>query len=648
MICDTTAFKGLRPSAPPTSSPAAHGLSVPESGAQRLTDCVSGLQVLHIRPGAALLRGTAVSGPCPGLPVVARLEWGRPQQLLAPRLLAAAAGPAAGSPPHPNVVRTLGVHLVALPPDDAEDAVGSPAPAAVAAVGVSAGVEETGGPSIRPQLPPSLSQRALQHPLPRQASVTAPLLPACLDRRHADALTVSTALRQAEVLRGALSNTGCIATLASGASSSGYVGLASGLSVGQVMSFGPGSRRLLGCLAPPGPPSRLREVVGGLREPHRTPGSAPPRSELAGPPAVMAAAGDLLGVGGEEGAEDVTLTLTELVDGGCLRDEAARGAFACALPGAAPPPAPALRGEAGEAQAQAQAHPGPGVLPAALRDASLLSRAERLLDTALDVACGLQHLHADMGLAHGDLVSRNVLLQRAAPGDGGQPYTAKLAGYGRLTAPPPPPEEPEPLPTAGSGGLSGNVAGGGGGGGAGSALRSSILCAGGSTPGTGSGYARVSATSVNRVNTVHVGLWRDVASLAPERLNDSTAPASYAADVYAYGVLLYEMAYGEQPWAELTPASVVVGTATGELRLNCPQPLALPGISALLAACTSPSPELRPSAAALVDCVRGLREQLRAAKEAAAERQQQKQSNRLLSTFMDSKSSAGLDFLDMS
>ncbi|KAG2492523.1 hypothetical protein HYH03_009188 [Edaphochlamys debaryana] len=474
-------------------------------GLHRLQDCVSGLKVLRIRPGAALLVGTAVSGPCPGLPVVARLERGRPQQLLAPRLLAAAAGPAAGSPPHPNVVRTLGVHLVALPPEDADETYHSGT-----AHGDSGSIP---GPSAAGTSPGAAGPSTLAH-----------------EAFSAPAGTADGRVSRSEAARG--------------------------------------------------------ERGGGM--------GGDMLSTLA------VAAGDLLGVGGEECAEDVTLTLTELVDGGCLRDEAARGAFACVLPGAAPPPAPVLRGEAGEAQAHWawQAHPGPGVLPAALRDASLLSRAERLLDTALDVACGLQHLHADMGLAHGDLVSRNVLLKRAAPGDGG-------------------------------GGLSGNVAGGGGGAGAGSALRSSILCAGGSTPGTGSGYARVSATSVNRVNTVHVGLWRDVASLAPERLNDSTAPASHASDVYAYGVLLYEMAYGEQPWAGLTPASVVVGTATGELRLNCPQPLALPGISALLAACTSPSPELRPSVAALVDCVRGLREQLRAAKEAAAERQQQRQSNRL-------------------
>ncbi|KAG2448788.1 hypothetical protein HYH02_006140 [Chlamydomonas schloesseri] len=525
----------------------------------------------------------------------------------------------------------------------------------------------------------------------------------------------------------------------------------------------------------------------------------------------------------------VTLTLTELCDGDTLQEEAKRGAYKCVVTGvldAWPREAVGVHrgaagaglwggGERGSGVGRYKALLDPGKV---FSDAQLVARLDKFLLTAMDVARGLQHLHEVLGVPHGDLASRNVLLHRCMPAvdrrarqqkprhqqaSAGAPacgrdsaaaaaapaepcccltdargYLAKLVGYGRLTAAAAAaaPAAPEAAPAAGggtlhllpmlsggsaptqmscycglqkspsgvvvvadsvgavgaagadssagwlalpaaaspmgrggsmrprtvslaaavaasaaaagaaagaldtglvSGGMSGSPGGGalaayagssapcGFGGGVGwsasgravpsglqlpGASCSSVLgtaaaaAAGSSQPHYSSSCAVLphhSATSIMRLQQVQVGLWRDVHCLAPERLTDPTSPPSTEADVYALGAIMYEMVYGEAPWAGLTAACVAVGAATGDMRITCTQPLALACVADLIERCTAPAPEARPSLAEVRAALAAASQEAAAGRELVAAQRQEREARRLQAMLLGSSSSEG-------
>jgi serine/threonine protein kinase len=73
----------------------------------------------------------------------------------------------------------------------------------------------------------------------------------------------------------------------------------------------------------------------------------------------------------------------------------------------------------------------------------------------------------------------------------------------------------------------------------------------------------------------------------------SSTGAAFMADVYSFGVIIWEMFSGELPWAGM-PAMNIAIVVTQERRLLEIPPGSPPEIKALLAACFQHTPTLRP------------------------------------------------------
>ncbi|GFR52240.1 hypothetical protein Agub_g14774 [Astrephomene gubernaculifera] len=176
------------------------------------------------------------------------------------------------------------------------------------------------------------------------------------------------------------------------------------------------------------------------------------------------------------------------------------------------------------------------------------SRMAVLLRCALEVAQGMAYLHS-LGLAHGDLTPRNVLLRSTATSRRG--YQCKISDFG-LSHP---------------------------------------AATGDSLP-------------------ADTAKWGTLAYMAPEVLtgrssctaNDAPSSGSVgscgsslkAADVYSFGAVLWHMCTGRPPFQELRPAQLLVGLATGELKLEWP-PGTDPWVARIGTACMHPDPTLRPT-----------------------------------------------------
>ncbi|KXZ47521.1 hypothetical protein GPECTOR_34g680 [Gonium pectorale] len=154
-----------------------------------------------------------------------------------------------------------------------------------------------------------------------------------------------------------------------------------------------------------------------------------------------------------------------------------------------------------------------------------------LLRTAREVAQGMCHLHASQ-IVHGDLKPGNVLLKSSRADRRG--FVAKVGDFG----------------------LSRLLHG---------ADRSHLEC---EPDGTGT-----------------------LAYMAPEVLNGSMCPA---ADVYSFGVLLWQLVTGERPFADVHPGRMWVGICSGTLRLEWPADVH-PMVRKLGDACLSPDKRLRPT-----------------------------------------------------
>ncbi|KAG2501290.1 hypothetical protein HYH03_001090 [Edaphochlamys debaryana] len=728
---------------------AAAAFPQPVLGLSHVRECVEQLQVLQIRPGAALLIGR---DPGSERPVVARFERGLPVQLLSQQLLRALEAGVATSARHPNVVALEGVHVVGLPArvldappgaaclsssSSSSSASGRSGPRGLAS---RTGGAEGGHPVVAGPLPPPEPQDAYTGPFWTSTAVhaaTSPLQtisagPAAVpavpgmsaslvlpgrgsSARGSDRDVLTLALQQAEAVRGGSS---CQLAIGSSSLLTGATGLTAGAS-------GNGVRRAM-----LGPQVRLRDVVAHLRDIGMagvtgtasamggTVGSSGGNVHAKGARAPAGSGGAAAGGGGDGGGGDggvtgtgaevayVTLTLSELVEGGRLQEEARRGTFRCIVDGPLIPPRGAPR------------YIGAFTPAAVFADRGLATRTKRFIVTALELARGLQHIHGlEQGLVHGDLESRNVLLHRRVTLDSaaGRGFVVKLSGYGRVAQQPQASAQDSssqltPLP-AGLGstsqrawhplshafapvpqarvkrnsgrrntasavagvGPSGSTGLGSSGRPVGSSALGSSHC--GARPGTGactgagagssalgsSGRTIGSiatgmlssglpvpfagnsgsnvlpgrpATAVGRMTNPHVGLWREAHSVAPERLRNDSPPTP-ASDVYSLGVLLYEMAFGEPPWANMTPASVAVGLATGDLRLVCPLPLALSGLADVIEACTHPSPEARPSVDELVERLVELRQEVSGAQAQFANGSGAHDSDHMLCSFLD-------------
>ncbi|EFJ50029.1 hypothetical protein VOLCADRAFT_58768, partial [Volvox carteri f. nagariensis] len=89
----------------------------------------------------------------------------------------------------------------------------------------------------------------------------------------------------------------------------------------------------------------------------------------------------------------------------------------------------------------------------------------------------------------------------------------------------------------------------------------------------------------------HTDATGTIAYMAPEVLNGSMSPA---ADIYSFGVTLWQLVTGERPFADIHPGRLFVGVCTGALRLDWPQEVH-PLIRKLGEACLSFNKKQRPS-----------------------------------------------------
>jgi hypothetical protein len=86
--------------------------------------------------------------------------------------------------------------------------------------------------------------------------------------------------------------------------------------------------------------------------------------------------------------------------------------------------------------------------------------------------------------------------------------------------------------------------------------------------------------------------------MAPELLRGE--PVGEAADVFSYGVVLWEVLTGRAPWAELLPVQVVAAVGFQGRELPPLPPGADPVLASLCTRCLAPAPAARPSFADVV------------------------------------------------
>ncbi|PNW78788.1 hypothetical protein CHLRE_09g390171v5 [Chlamydomonas reinhardtii] len=110
------------------------------------------------------------------------------------------------------------------------------------------------------------------------------------------------------------------------------------------------------------------------------------------------------------------------------------------------------------------------------------------------------------------------------------------------------------------------------------------------------GLSKVTASGVARTEE-YAG---QAQYLAPECLDYE---ARLASDVFAFGVLLYEMAVGCKAFAEYQPAQILVGRITGDLELHWPAE-APAEVRALAERCMQLDPDVRPSFREVVEELR--------------------------------------------
>lgn len=147
-----------------------------------------------------------------------------------------------------------------------------------------------------------------------------------------------------------------------------------------------------------------------------------------------------------------------------------------------------------------------------------------LLRTAAEIAKGMEYLHTQHGIIHGDLKPENVLLSTRRADRRG--YIAKVADFG----------------------LSRHIE---------EAIQPSRTT-------TGTGISAFSSQS-SLESSSSAGVGGTTAYLPPEAFDDPTSRGC-PADVYAFGIMLWQMYYCSTPYEGLLEAQVCAGVVGGWLR----------------------------------------------------------------------------------
>jgi serine/threonine protein kinase len=211
-----------------------------------------------------------------------------------------------------------------------------------------------------------------------------------------------------------------------------------------------------------------------------------------------------------------------------------------------------------------------------------------ILATAREIAAGMAYLHSE-GVVHADLSAWNVLLSSAGHtcALGGRGWCAKIGDFG--------------LARFFGGGGRGNGGDSDGNGSQGQSSQSNTLSLEGDSSGENNSSATTSALTTSTHGTV--------THCAPELL--ARGELSPAADVFAFGVCLWQMWTGARPWHGLTHAQIVQAVAVEGKTLAWPQD-APEGLAAVGEACLSHHPSDRPTFADIVDVLAPLAEVLEA------------------------------------
>lgn len=220
-----------------------------------------------------------------------------------------------------------------------------------------------------------------------------------------------------------------------------------------------------------------------------------------------------------------------------------------------------------------------------------------ILATAREIASAMAYVHAE-GVVHGDLSAWNVLLARSGgPGLGGRGWLAKVGDFGLARH----------FSVGGKGAAAAAAAEEGGRGAGG----------GGDSSNNNSGSNNTNENNIGPVPAAALltGTHGTVTHCAPELL--ARGELSPAADVYAFGVCLWQMWTGARPWHGLTHAQIV-RAVTAEGRALAWPANAPEGLVALGEACLSRDPADRPTFADVVDVLAPLAEVLEGAAEMSA------------------------------
>jgi sterile alpha motif and leucine zipper-containing kinase AZK len=80
--------------------------------------------------------------------------------------------------------------------------------------------------------------------------------------------------------------------------------------------------------------------------------------------------------------------------------------------------------------------------------------------------------------------------------------------------------------------------------------------------------------------------------MAPEVLMNESF--TFKADVYSFGVIIWELMTGKVPWKGMLPAQIICGVAFNGMRLAIPEDVE-EGLASLMVDCWEEDPQARPT-----------------------------------------------------
>ncbi|KXZ54057.1 hypothetical protein GPECTOR_5g165 [Gonium pectorale] len=168
-----------------------------------------------------------------------------------------------------------------------------------------------------------------------------------------------------------------------------------------------------------------------------------------------------------------------------------------------------------------------------------------MVSTACEVASALQYLH-DKGIVHGDLTAWNVMLCTAAQDRSGRTFVAKVADFGL-------------------------------------------------------------SRTLDVKSKIKTRTYGTISHMPPECLISGII--SKATDVFAFGVLLWQMYTGLRPWAGMNHGQIIYNVGMKNVQLLFP-PGTPPAIADLSSSCTRTDPTQRPSFTEIMDKLSSIRNSL--------------------------------------